>query len=156
MAITEGESETFRLRMPLELRIVMLPRQLTLPPLVVGATVWDAAEHVDPREVQALGLVPLLVTILKERVKASSIVGIWDVCTLTKQRFHPLRLTGAHFPTILTFQCMSLKVKVKENAKDLIRLVPLRPQGGVGETPREDATPLEVVRLLAEQAGGVQ
>ena len=103
---------------------------------------------------QALGLGPLLETILKERVKASSIVGKWYVCTLTKEKVHALRLTGAHFPTILISQCMSLRLKVNGNAKDLIRLVPLRPLGGVGETPREDVTPLGLVRLLAEQAGG--
>ena len=134
----------------------MFPRQLTLPPLLVGATVGDAAEHVAPREMQALGLGPLLVAMLKERVKASSIVGKWDVCTSTEGRVHALRLTDAHFPTILVFQCMSLRVKVKDSAKDLIRLDPLRPQGGVGETPHEDAPPLEVVRLLEDQAGGDQ
>ena len=37
----------------------MFPRRLTNPPLMVGATVGDAAEHVAPREVQALGLGPL-------------------------------------------------------------------------------------------------
>ena len=134
----------------------MFPRQLTLPPLMVGATVGDAAEHVAPREVQALGLDPLLATILKERVKASSIVGKWDVCISTKGKVRALRPTDAHFPTILVSQCMSLRVKVKGNAKDLICLVPLRPQDGVGETPHEDATPPEVVRLLADQAGGDQ
>ena len=80
----------------------------------------------------------------------------WDVYTSTKGKVHALRLTDAHFPTILVSQCMSLRVKVKGNAKDLICLVPLRPQDGVGETPHEDATPPEVVRLLADQAGGDQ
>ena len=158
MATTEGESETLRPRMPQESRIIIRvrPREPKLPPLMGGATVGDAAEHVEPREVQALVFGLLLVTILKERVKASLIVGKWAVCTLTKERVHALRLIGAHFPMILVFQCMSLRVRVKENVKDLTRLVPLRPLGGVGETPREDATPLEVVHLLADPVGGDQ
>ena len=159
MAITEGESETLCLRMPPESRIIIMimhPRELKLPPLMVGATVGDAVGHVEPREVQALVFGLLLVTILKERVKASLIVGKWAVCTLTKERVHALRLIGAHFPMILVFQCMSLRVKVKENVKDLTRLVPLRPPGVVGQTSREDATPLGVVRLLADPVGGDQ
>ena len=77
-------------------------------------------------------------------------------CKFDSRKGRALRSTDAHFPTILVSQCMSLRVKVKENAKDLIRLVPPRPRGGVGETPHEDATPPEVVRLLADQAGGDQ
>ena len=92
----------------------------------------------------------------KERVKASLIVGKWDVCTSAKGKVRALRPTDAHFPAILISQCMSLRVKVKENVKDQIRLVLPRPLGGVGETPREDVTPLEVVRPLAETVGGDQ
>ena len=57
---------------------------------------------------------------------------------------------------ILISQCMSLGVRAKENVKDQIRLVLPRPLGGVGETPREDATPLEVVCPLAGTVGGDQ
>ena len=74
-----------------------------------------------------------------------------------RERFLPyVKPTDAHFPTILISQCMSLRAKEKENAKDPIRLVLPHPLGEVGETPREDATPLEVVRLLAEPVGGDQ
>ena len=138
-----------------EIILIVHPRELKLPLLMVGATVGDAVEHVEPREVQALVFGLLLVTILKERAKAS-LIGKWDVCILIRERVHALRLIGAYFPTILVPQCMSLRVRAKENVKDLTRLVPPRPLGGVGETPREDATPLEVVRLLAEPVGGDQ
>ena len=100
MAITEGESETLCLRMPPESRIIIMimhPRELKLPPLMVGATVGDAVGHVEPREVQALVFGLLLVTIRKEWVKASLIVGKWDVCTLTKERVHAAdRCTFSH------------------------------------------------------------
>ena len=157
MAIMEGEIH--RLCMPQGSRIIiimMYPRELTLPLLMEGPTIGAAVGHGEPREVQALVSDLLLVTILKERVKASLIVGKWDVCISAKGKVRALRPTDAHFPTILISQCMSLRVKVKGNAKDLICLVPLRPQDGVGETPHEDATPPEVVRLLADQAGGDQ
>ena len=48
------------------------------------------------------------------------------------------------------------KGKGKGNVKDLTRLVLPRPLGGVGETPREGATHLEVVHLLADPVGGDQ
>ena len=51
---------------------------------------------------------------------------------------------------------MSLRVKVKENVRDHILLVPHLPLGGVGETPHEDVTPLEAVRRLAEAVEGDQ
>ena len=156
MAIMEGE--THRLRMPQESRttIIMHPRELILPLLMVGLTAGVAVVLAEPKEVQALVFDLLLVTILKEKVKASLIVGKWDVCILAKGKVRALKPADAHFPTILISQCTSLRVEEKENAKDLIRLVLPRPLGGVGETPREDATPLEVVRLLAEPAGGDQ
>ena len=95
MAITEGE--THRLRMPQGSRIIIImhPRELKLPLLMKGATVGDAVEHVEPRGVQALVFDLLLVTILKEKVKASLIVGKWDVCILTKGKVRALRPTDA-------------------------------------------------------------
>ena len=105
---------------------------------------------------QALVSDPILVTIIKERVKASLIVRKWDVCIATKGKVRALRPTDAHFPTILVSQCMSLRVKVKENVRDRILFALPLQLGGVGETPREDVTPLEVVRPLAETVGGDQ
>ena len=128
---------------------------------MVGATVGDEAEHVAPRGSQRSASPGARSTASndtkgKGKGNASSIVGKWDVCTLAKGKVRALRPNDAHFPTILVSQCMSLRAKAKENAKDLIRLVLPRPLGGVGETPHEDATPPEVVRLLADQAGGDQ
>ena len=153
------DGETHRLCMPQGsgiIIIMMCPRELTLPLLMVGSTAGDAVGHEEPREVQALVSDLLLVTVLKERVKASLIVGKWDVCISTKGKVRALRPTDAHFPTILVSQCMSLREKVKENVGDQILLVLPLPLGGVGETPREDVTPLEVVRHLAEAVGGDQ
>ena len=90
--------------------------------------------------------------IIKERVKASLIVGKWDACTKGKARAS--RPTVVHFPTILVFQCMFLKEKVKENVRDLVLLVLLPLLGGVGETPLEDATPPDAVHRLEEIVEG--
>ena len=87
---------------------------------------------------------------IKEMVEASLIVGKWDVCTLTKGKARALRPTVVHFPMILVFQCMFLKERAKENVRDLVLLVPLLLQGGVGGTPLEDVTPLDAVHRLAE------
>ena len=92
--------------------------------------------------------------IIKERVKASSIVGKWDACTSTKGKARASRPTVVHFPTILVFQCMFLKEKVKENVRDLVLLVLPLLLGGVGETPLEDATPLDAVHRLEEIVEG--
>ena len=153
------EGEMHHLLMPQGLRIIILmthPREMTPPLLTEGQTVGDVVGHGELREVQALVSDPILVTITKERVKASLIVRAWDVCIPTEGKVRALRPTDAHFPTILVFQCMSLREKVKENVRDQILLVLPLPLGGVGETPREDATPLEVVRPLAEPIGGDQ
>lgn len=99
---------------------------------------------------------PILVTIIRERVKASSIAREWDVCISTKGKVRASRLTAVHFPTILVSQCMFLRENVKESVKDRVLLVPPLPLGGVGETPREDATLPEVVRLLEEVVEGDQ
>ena len=88
--------------------------------------------------------------IIKERVKASSIVGKWDACTSTKGKARALRPTVVHFPMILVFQCMFLKERVKENVRDLVLLVPLLLLGEVGGTPLEDVTPPDAVHRLAE------
>ena len=88
--------------------------------------------------------------IIKEKVKASSIVGKWDACTSTKEKGRALRPIVVHVPTILAFQCMFLKEGVKENVRDLVLLVLLLLQGGVGGTPLEDATPPDAVHRLAE------
>ena len=87
--------------------------------------------------------------IIKEKVKANSI-GKWDACTSTKGKARALRPTVVHFPMILVFQCMFLKERVKENVRDLVLLVLLLLQGGVGGTPLEDVTPLDAVHCLAE------
>ena len=99
---------------------------------------------------------PILVTIIKERVNASLIARRWDVCIPTKGKVRALRPTAVHFPTILVFRCISLREKVKESVKDRFLLVLPLPLGGVGETPREDATPPEAVRRLAEAVEGDQ
>ena len=88
--------------------------------------------------------------IIKGKVKASSIVGKWDACTSTKGKARALRPTVVHFPMILVFQCMLLVERVQENVRDLVLLVPLLLQGGVGGTPLEDVTPLDAVHRLAE------
>ena len=90
------------------------------------------------------------VVIIKEKVKASSIVGKWAACTSTKEKGRALRPIVVHFPTILVFQCMFLKERVKENVRDLVLLVLLLLQGGVGGTPLEDVTPQDAVHRLAE------
>ena len=95
-----------------------------------------------------------LAMIIKERVKASSIVGKWDACTSTKEKGRALRPIVVHFPTILVFQCMFLKEKVKENVRGLVLLVLLLLQGGVGGTPLEDVTPLDAVHRLEEAVEG--
>ena len=92
--------------------------------------------------------------IIKEKVKASSIVGKWDACTSTRGKARALRPTIAHFPMILVFQCMFLKERVKENVRDLALLVLLLLQGGVGGTPLEDVTPLDAVHRLEEIVEG--
>ena len=79
--------------------------------------------------------------IIKERVKASLIVGKWDARTSTKGKARALRPTVVHFPTILVFQCMFLKERVKDLVRDLVLLVLLLLQGGVGGTPRGRDTP---------------
>ena len=63
------------------------------------------------------------------------------------------RCTFSHDPNIPVYVP---KGKLKENVRDRILLVLLPPLGGVGETPREDVTPLEVVRHFAEAAEGDQ
>ena len=98
----------------------------------------------------------ILVTIIRERVKASLIARKWDVCISTKGKVRALRPTDAHFPTILVSQCISLMEKVKESVRDRVLLVLPLPLGGVGETPREDVTPLEAVRRFAEAVEGDQ
>ena len=76
------------------------------------------------------------------------IVGTWVVCTSTKEKDRALRRIVVLFPMILTFLCMFLKEKVKENVRDLVPHVPLLLQGEVGETHLEDVIPLEGVILL--------
>ena len=88
--------------------------------------------------------------IIKEKVKASSIVGKWDACTSTKEKGRALRPIVVHFPTLLVFQCMFLKERVKETVRALVRHVPLLLQGEVGEIPLEGVIPLDVVRRLGE------
>ena len=88
--------------------------------------------------------------IIKEKARASSIVGKWDACTSTKEKGRALRPIVVHFPMILVFQCMFLKERVKENVRDLVLHVLLLLQGGVGGTPLEDVTPLDAVHRLAE------
>ena len=88
--------------------------------------------------------------IIKEKVKASLIVGKWDACTSTKGKARALRPTVVHFPMILVFQCMFLKERVEENVRHLVLLVLLLLQGGVGGTLLEDVTPLDAVHRLAE------
>ena len=63
------------------------------------------------------------------------------------------RCTFSHDPNIPVYVP---KGKGKGKRKDQILLVLPLPLGGVGETPREDVTPLEVVRPLAETVGGDQ
>ena len=92
----------------------------------------------------------ILVAIIRERVKASLTVRKWDVCISTKGKARASRPTAVHFPTILVSQCMFLREKVKESVRDRVLPVLPLPLGGVGETPREDATPPEVVRRLEE------
>ena len=91
--------------------------------------------------------------IIKERVKAN-LIGKWDACISAKGKARALRPTIVHFPTILVFQRMFLKEKVKENVRDLVLLVLLLLQGGVGETLLEDATPLDAVHRLEEIVEG--
>ena len=98
------------------------------------------------------GLMP--VTIIRERVKASSIVRKWDACISTKGKARASRPTVVHFPTILVSQCMFLKEKVKESVRDQVLPVLPLPLGGVGETPLEDATPPDTVRRLDEIVEG--
>ena len=83
--------------MPQESRITIIvhPRELKLPLVMVGPTAGDAVVRIGPREAQALVFDLLLVTILKEKVKASLIVGKWDVCILTKGKVRALRPTDA-------------------------------------------------------------
>ena len=88
--------------------------------------------------------------IIKVKVKANLIVGKWAVCTSTKEKDPALRQIVVHFPMILVFQCMFLKERVKENVKDLVLLVLLLLQRGVGGTPLEGVTPLDEVHRLAE------
>ena len=64
-----------------------------------------------------------------------------------------LKADRCTFLTILISQCMSLRVRVKENAKDQVLLGLPPPLGEVGEIPHEDVTPLEVVRHLAGAVG---
>ena len=92
--------------------------------------------------------------IIKGRAKASLIVGKRDACISTKGKASALRPTVVHFPTILVFQCMFLKEEVKENVRDLVLLVLLLLQGGVGGTPLEDVKPLDAVHRLAEVIEG--
>ena len=93
-------------------------------------------------------------TIIRGRVKASSIVGEWGACISTKGKARTSRPTVVHFPTILVFQCMFLREKVKESVRDLVLPVLLLQLGGVGETPLEDATPPDAVRRLEEIVEG--
>ena len=139
----------------IEDNIMMHPREVILPLLTAGQAVGDVVGHGEPKEVQALVSDPMLVTI-KVRVKASLIVRKWDVCISTTGKVRALRPTDAHFPTILVSQCMSLREKVKESVRDRILLVLPLPLGGMGETPREDVTPLEAVRRVAEAVEGDQ
>ena len=94
-----------------------------------------------------------LVPTISERVKASSIVGKWVVCISTKGKVRASRPTAVHFPTTLVSLCVSLREKFKESVRDRLPVLPL-PLGGVGETPREVATPPEVVRRLEETVEG--
>ena len=97
---------------------------------------------------------PILVKVIKERVKASLIARKWDVCISIKGKVRALRPTDAHFPTILVSQCMSLREEVKESVRDRVLLVlPPRP-GEVDEIPREAETLQEAVRRLAEAVEG--
>ena len=94
--------------------------------------------------------------IIKEKVKASSIVGKWDACTSTKEKDRALKPTVVHFPMILVFQCMFLKERVKESVRALVRHVPLLLQGEMGEThlegvirtPRRGASPRRGLSLI--------
>ena len=88
--------------------------------------------------------------IIKEKVKASSIVGKWDACTSTKEKGRALRPIVVHFPTILVFQCTFLKERVKENVGDLVHHVPLLLQGEVGGILLEGVIPLDAVHRLGE------
>ena len=76
----------------------------------------------------------------------------WGVCILTKGKVRALRLTGAHFPMILTSQCISLREKVRGSVKVFIRLDPPRPLGEEDEIPHEDVIPPEVVHPLVDRA----
>ena len=92
----------------------------------------------------------MLVTIIRERVKASLIVRKWVACISTKGKVRASMPTAVHFPMILVSQCMFLREKVKESVRDQVLPVLPLPLGGVGETPREVATPPEVARRLEE------
>jgi len=88
--------------------------------------------------------------IIKVKGKASLIVGKWAACTSTKEKGPALRPIVVHFPMILVFQCMFLKERAKENVRDLVLLVLLLLQGGVGGIPLEGVIPLDAVHRLGE------